>query len=743
MYSPNWKAKWIWKKGDPKQKNIYLYFRKEFVVDDKFEDAIMHITADTEYVVWINNKEVGRGPVFGDPRWQPYDTYEVGCVLKKGRNVISVLCYYYGEGTEDDSWRKHRSKKESGNIKRAIHDSRPGLLCQLEISEGEKKEYIVSDDSWKSVIAESWVSDTPKIDDITFAEIYDANLEIGNWKETGYDDSRWDDAILLAGLVPIQGPIASGDIELRESKFDCTQTKIFPWCILEPRSIPHIKKLEVSPKKIIKYGEVVEFNSYDNENIALRMALEDIRNPEYTEIINPGGLIGRGSAEIKPFDNNISYDDFNGVRSATVILDMERLINGRVYLDIEGPAGGIVDIGYCQRLENGKPEIYSSRISSADRYIMREGRQQWTSFGWRHFRYMQITFRNLSYPLKINEVKAVADEYPVIEVGKFECSDELLNWIWKAGVSTTKLCTHDRFMDAPNREKRQYTGDVTDLVLSTMVAFGDTAMIHRYFRTMMRGQTVYGFITACNPTEYERMSLLSLCGGMLMDVVWKYYEYYGNKKVLEEAYIPFKRHLEFLGNFRGSDGLIGEQPMMVWQDWADVDYIGKGKLLTKNAIYVREQQILAWICKEIGEDKSCNDYLMKAAKTKESLNKKFWDKKRGIFVDYTSINDEHCEHVSEQGNYMMMAFNLVDDSKAERMVRYLKDPGLDIGQMSPLWFIFLAEGLFRYGYSKYVMDVMRTRFGRVKREGFNTLPELWSIYGSRSARGWKPLCQGQ
>ena len=67
----DWQAVWICHEDDPRQTNMYLNFRKTFTVQSLPEKATLHITADTQYILWINGQEVGRGPAFSDPRWQP------------------------------------------------------------------------------------------------------------------------------------------------------------------------------------------------------------------------------------------------------------------------------------------------------------------------------------------------------------------------------------------------------------------------------------------------------------------------------------------------------------------------------------------------------------------------------------------------------------------------------------------------------------------------------------------------
>ncbi|MDP7742840.1 MAG: trehalase family glycosidase, partial [Lentisphaeria bacterium] len=99
---------------------------------------------------------------------------------------------------------------------------------------------------------------------------------------------------------------------------------------------------------------------------------------------------------------------------------------------------------------------------------------------------------------------------------------------------------------------------------------------------------------------------------------------------------------------------IGDQPLLLFQDWAEVDGDGKGKILTLNARYAMGLQIASRIAREVGADKLAQKWLGQYEETVKSINAKFWDDARGVFVDYITPDDCLGEHVSEHGNYMLM-----------------------------------------------------------------------------------------
>ncbi|MDG0814179.1 hypothetical protein [Cohnella rhizosphaerae] len=58
---------------------------------------MLHITADSRYVLFVNGEQVGRGPVRSWPKEQFYDSYDIGGQLRPGvRNTIAVLVLHFG-----------------------------------------------------------------------------------------------------------------------------------------------------------------------------------------------------------------------------------------------------------------------------------------------------------------------------------------------------------------------------------------------------------------------------------------------------------------------------------------------------------------------------------------------------------------------------------------------------------------------------------------------------------------------
>lgn len=177
-----WQGKWIIiAKPDRYFKGAY-YFRHEFETAKAVKSAYLTICGLGYFESYINGERTGDDLL--SPGFTAYDKdvlymqYDVAHLLKQGQNAIGVnvgngFYFHFSEdnwGTYDATWRNF-----------------PKLICELKITYADGTvEKVVSGSSWKATI------DGP----ITFTGIrngeqYDANKELGDWANVGYDDSAW------------------------------------------------------------------------------------------------------------------------------------------------------------------------------------------------------------------------------------------------------------------------------------------------------------------------------------------------------------------------------------------------------------------------------------------------------------------------------------------------------------------------------------------------------------------------
>jgi alpha-L-rhamnosidase len=100
------KAHWIWGKSDRFSRQYYLAARQTFSVTRSelkglggTGAAALAITAEAYYQVWLNGMVVGHGPAKSPEGERFVDRYQVGSLLREGKNLLEVLVQSLGYGT--------------------------------------------------------------------------------------------------------------------------------------------------------------------------------------------------------------------------------------------------------------------------------------------------------------------------------------------------------------------------------------------------------------------------------------------------------------------------------------------------------------------------------------------------------------------------------------------------------------------------------------------------------------------
>ena len=135
----DFKAQWIASSNlpDPVLPNLWQAYRKTIELDAVPEKAIARIATDSKYWLYVNGENVvfegglKRGPT-------PFDTYydvvDLKPFLKKGRNTIAVLTWFFG-------------KQGFSHVNSGV----PGFLFDA-TTNGESGLYLISDSSWKAAL---------------------------------------------------------------------------------------------------------------------------------------------------------------------------------------------------------------------------------------------------------------------------------------------------------------------------------------------------------------------------------------------------------------------------------------------------------------------------------------------------------------------------------------------------------------------------------------------------------------
>ena len=155
-------------------RNRHILFRREFDCPD-FQKAMIYISADDYYKLYINGEFVTQGPTPAYHFQYNYNTVDVTPYLKKGKNVLAVHTLY--QGLINRTW-------QSG-------DNRHGLILDLAL---DGKLLVVSDEQFKTAPHSGYTETGTCGYNTQFLEQYDSSAPEVGFEAADYDDSSWQHA---------------------------------------------------------------------------------------------------------------------------------------------------------------------------------------------------------------------------------------------------------------------------------------------------------------------------------------------------------------------------------------------------------------------------------------------------------------------------------------------------------------------------------------------------------------------
>ena len=672
---------WIWIQESETQHNFYLYARKLFEVKSKPTKAILKASADSKYKLFVNGEYVGKGPVRSGAGYTYYDTYDITELLNKGKNVIAFLAHSIGEDTY------------------SYASGRGGLICKCDIEVGEEKLAIDTDETWMVHRAVDWTNAGARLSSrLGFQEVYDAANRFDSWNQVKFKEKGWENAVVV-GTPPSM-----------------------PWGKMIDRQIPQLHEEKVLPLEIVG-----AFNSPERTR--------DTTPDQIPDIMAASELSNLSSGSVKSADALLADDGLThiktprGDKGVVIVLDFGREVFGNVEIGIAGSGSGVIDLGYSERLEDGRVKPNFSGINYTDRVILNKGRLDWQGFEPRAFRYLQIEFRWCSRAVALEYVKVNQTTYPVQHAGYFECSDRLLNEIWRVGAYTAHLCMEDTFIDCPWRERAQWWGDARIESRVAYYAFDDTALLAQGLRQIAQTQQPDGMICGMYPASEDR--LVPDFALFWVFSILDHYAFTDDIGMVRELYPNVKRLLSWFEKHSDNDGLLLNVPGWLFIDWADLDK--HGNVTALNCLYYQGLRIASVLATIIGQEDEAAEYAEATNKLKMAINKHLYSVKQGLYAD-CRVDGKLADKFSHQANILAALFELPDHYQKSTIYRQLMNGSLpEIN--TPYFMSHLLETLYAGERHDDALNIIRKKWGDMIKAGATTFWEHFTPEHSL-CHGW-------
>ncbi|MHB9023091.1 MAG: family 78 glycoside hydrolase catalytic domain [Armatimonadota bacterium] len=505
-----WRGKWIWTENVAADRNVYALFRRSFTLASP-GSLQLHITADSQYALYIDGRMHTRGPARAPLDYYLYDTVDVP--LDAGSHCLAVLVHHVGESNA------------------CMMLGRPGLLVDAVVQNAEIQVDLSSGSDWRCQHATAWRKELPCLlshfgfwEDCTLAQLP------AGWTLADFADDAW-----MAPVTIGTPPCA-------------------PWSRLLARDILMPGYTEIPLQQLVANG------SLEESDPAAEIPSVQVAARRRTLSLDACAL---------PFSTTLT----SATSGRYVTLDFGRTVSGFLKLAMAcAQPGTRLDISYDEILTpemSVNPERSYAHLT--DRFYLPDGPSVWQTVHPRGFRYVTLDLSGAGQ-VEITRVAAVEETYPFVRQPSFTMPDEeLMTFVAKA-AETVRICTTDAFTDCPTRERVQW---MEDLYMHSRVAaytFGDTRMLRHALFQSAQGALPDGRINGFFPSERTNCAFSS-SSLVWLHLLIDYWLHAGDEDI--HLLLPTAaRLLAFLDSLTDESGLIADWPAGQFWDWAPIEGSG-------------------------------------------------------------------------------------------------------------------------------------------------------------------------
>lgn len=157
--------------------NLHVLARAEYLWENgdlPGARAVMRITADDYYKLYINGRYAGQGPAPAYPEYYYYNELDITRYLKKGKNVLAVHLYY--QGLVNRVW-------NSG-------DGRSGIACEISETRSITKKSRIIIPRWRYKVTRAYSGAVTGYD-TQFLEDFASRIWDEDWNMPEFADQMW------------------------------------------------------------------------------------------------------------------------------------------------------------------------------------------------------------------------------------------------------------------------------------------------------------------------------------------------------------------------------------------------------------------------------------------------------------------------------------------------------------------------------------------------------------------------
>ncbi|MCL2304659.1 MAG: family 78 glycoside hydrolase catalytic domain, partial [Planctomycetaceae bacterium] len=426
------------------------------------------------------------------------------------------------------------------------------------------------------------------------------------------------------------------------------------------------------------------------------------------------------------------------VKPGVWVYDFGQNIVGWCRLTLRGPAGTEITLRHAETLQTEGPDkgmLYVANLRNAkcrDIYTLKgEGNETYQPrFTYHGFRYAEIT----GFPGRPNLDTltgcAVSTDLPI--VGKFECSNPLVNRIYKCiewGVRGNYLSIPT---DCPQRDERQgWQGDRAGESLGEMYMFDNYTLYAKWMKDIQDSQRDDGNLSDVCPNFWPFYASNVTWPSAFTIIPGSLYKMYGDERPIARHYEAMKKWMAHFVPLTRKDGTLDkdnygdwcvppERPELIHsQDPARKTSPG----ILATAYYANNLNLLAEYAEMLGKEEEAKEFRGRATVMTEAFNKLFYNAEKGQYDNGTQTS---C--------VLPLAFGLVPPGEENKVfatlvnnIENVTDKHIGTGLIGGQWLNLVLSNFDRDDIAyTFVTNKTYPSWGYMVENGATTVWELWN-----------------
>jgi alpha-L-rhamnosidase len=437
----HWNAQWITAPGVTERDSVVLRFRKVVDLAQPVAHFVVNISADNQFIFYVNGKEAGRGPSRADLGHWRYETYDIAALLHAGRNTLAATVWHFGTRAAI-----------------AQMSERTGFLLH---GQGDQERAADTNATWEVEEEKGIETLRPQVNGYFAAEpgqrIDGAKVDWSWSDDSGNTDAKgaWTKAVTLGRGA-------------RRHEQDAPNN----WQLVED-PLPPMERTEVPAGKVVRASGIARPSGFPEKGF-------EVQAHSKASVLLDNGQLTTGFPVLA----------VSGGQGSKV-----RVTYAEALVDNKGEKGNRNEIE-GKHIEGVVDEFLPSGTEAA---------RVFTPLSWRTWRYLQLDVETADQRVNIEGMRTWFSAYPFMEKGYFRSDNAGLTPIWNIGWRTARLDAHDTYMDTPYWERLQYIGDTRIQALISYTIGGDDRLGRQAIEAFNDSRIPEGLTQSRYPSSLAQM----------------------------------------------------------------------------------------------------------------------------------------------------------------------------------------------------------------------------------------------